>query len=285
MRLLKVFLISSISLVTIFIVVVVLGSIEINDVGYNSANVEVAKTDKKKLKNSIKIKGAEDSNNNEYNTFHSPEERKPDSNVRKENRHNKLDSNDYKLVKEIWKLHKTNKDVIGYITDNKKIKYPVLQAKNKDSNFYLSKDINMSYKVSGSIFIPNDIEFDDKMVLVYGHQMNDGSMFGSLHNYKNKKYFDSNKRINLYSLYDKSNLEVVAVLLTQVYYGANKGFEFYNYRGDISTTEFEEYKNGIKSSILYGSVDDISYTDDFVELITCEYSHKDGRLVLLCKRV
>lgn len=281
MKILKVFLISSISLVLVFITVVILSSIKIQDSKENSNYVNDSVIDvKKQLRNSVKIKGTENSNINDE--FHSKVERYNNSDVRKEKK--KLDSGDSSIIKEMWKLHKLNSDVIGYITDNKKIKYPVLQAKNKDSNFYLSKDVNMSYRLSGSIFIPNDVEFDDKMVLVYGHQMNDGSMFGSLHNYKNKNYFDSNKKINLYSLYDKSDLEVVAVLLTQVYYGANKGFEFYNYRGDISTTEFEEYKNGIKSSILYGSVDDISYTDNFVELITCEYSHKDGRLVLLCKR-
>lgn len=282
MKILKVFLISSISLVLVFITVVILSSIKIQDSKENSNYVNDSVIDvKKQLRNSVKIKGTENSNINDE--FHSKVERYNNSDVRKEKK--KLDSGDSSIIKEMWKLHKLNSDVIGYITDNKKIKYPVLQAKNKDSNFYLSKDVNMSYRLSGSIFIPNDIEFDDKMVLVYGHQMNDGSMFGSLHNYKNKNYFNSNKKINLYSLYDKSDLEVVAVLLTQVYYGADKGFEFYNYRGDISTTEFEEYKNGIKSSILYGSVDDISYTDDFVELITCEYSHKDGRLVLLCRRV
>lgn len=282
MRILKVFLISSISLVMVFITVVILSSLKIQDSKESSNYVSNnSVSSNKQLRNSVKIKGAVNSSIN--NEFHSKVERGNSSDVRKEKK--KLDSEDSSIIKEMWKLHKLNSDVIGYITDNKKIKYPVLQAKNKDSNFYLSKDYNMSYKASGSIFIPNDIKFDDKMVLVYGHQMNDGSMFGSLHKYKDKNYFSRNRKIKLYSLYDKSDLEVVAVLLTQVYYGPSKGFEFYNYRGDISTTEFEEYKEGIKKFVFNGSVESIKYTDDFVELITCEYSHKDGRLVVLCKRV
>lgn len=84
-----------------------------------------------------------------------------------------------------------NADVYGWVkVEGTKINYPVVQHDVND-RFYLHHDIDKKSTIYGAIFTErfNSKSFDDPFVVIYGHSMLDGSMFGSLHSFKNKDFF------------------------------------------------------------------------------------------------
>lgn len=114
--------------------------------------------------------------------------------------------------------------------------------------------------------------------------MKDGSMFGSLKRYLEPDYFQEHRIISLSTLYEEKELEVIGVFLSQVYDDDYAGFEYYNYRGNVTEQEFNEYLSGIEPLMQIGNLSDISYGDKLIELSTCNYHVKNGRLVVLCRQ-
>ena len=101
------------------------------------------------------------------------------------------------------KLREKNEDIIGWIRfDNQKelgINYPIFYS--GDNEKYVRKDINGDYHIAGSIFLEglNQADFSDYYNILYGHNMNDGSMFGSLKKYKDEGFWEDNQYFTVYT--------------------------------------------------------------------------------------
>lgn len=90
------------------------------------------------------------------------------------------------------KLRKTNEDVLGWICiPTSEINYPLLRV--RDNNEYLRRAWDGSDNNVGCIFLEcrNSHDFSDFNTIIYGHYMKNGTMFGSLHSYKEQEYADS----------------------------------------------------------------------------------------------
>ncbi len=100
-------------------------------------------------------------------------------------------------------LKERNSDVIGWINiPNTKVDYPILQANESlPESFYLYHNIDRDYEFAGSIYIQrlNQFDFSDPNTIIYGHNMKNGSMFASIHKFKDKTFFDENKYIYIYT--------------------------------------------------------------------------------------
>ena len=96
-------------------------------------------------------------------------------------------------------LMKINPDVYAWIyIPNTNVDYPVAQSMSDgDDSFYLEHNIYRQYQFSGTIFseIQNSTDFHDKVTVLYGHNMLNGSMFASLHNFEDPTFFDENNTI------------------------------------------------------------------------------------------
>lgn len=79
------------------------------------------------------------------------------------------------------------------------VDYPIVQREG-DNSYYLTHTIDGKKKVEGSIYTEdyNSKDFSDPNTLIYGHNMKNGSMFRTLHNYKDKQFFDENSEIIIY---------------------------------------------------------------------------------------
>lgn len=114
------------------------------------------------------------------------------SNKVKEDSLNVVESNsDSEIVPLLQKLF-NNEEIVGYLYfPEASISYPIVQS--KDNEKYLKKDVYGIYSSSGSIFLDceNNSDFKDKMSILYGHHMRNGSMFGSLEDldYINNEYY------------------------------------------------------------------------------------------------
>jgi sortase B len=90
-------------------------------------------------------------------------------------------------------LKNTNPDIVAWIYQPEtKINYPIVQGKSNQE--YLRKLLNGKYNVNGTLFLDyqNSKDFSDFYSIVYGHNMKNKTMFGSLTGYKNQEYFDKN---------------------------------------------------------------------------------------------
>lgn len=100
-------------------------------------------------------------------------------------------------------LHRQNKDIIAWIRfDNIQelgIDYPVLYS--GDNEKYLRSDLYGESHIAGSIFLEgmNSPDFSDYYSILYGHNMNDGSMFGNLDQYKEQMFWEENQYFTLYT--------------------------------------------------------------------------------------
>ena len=96
-------------------------------------------------------------------------------------------------------LLKLCEDGVGYIyQDDTVVSYPILQAEDNDK--YLRHLMNGEYNVAGSLFV--DYAFEDglnsRYSIIYGHNMDDGSMFGTLTKYKDEEYYKEHPEFQIF---------------------------------------------------------------------------------------
>lgn len=97
-------------------------------------------------------------------------------------------------------LKEQNEDVYAWIRiPGTNVDYPILQH-DEDNGYYLNHTIDGVEAIEGSIYTENynSKEFDDPNTVIYGHNMKNGSMFRTLHNYEDRTFFDENRDIFIY---------------------------------------------------------------------------------------
>ena len=98
---------------------------------------------------------------------------------------------------ELWKI---NPDIYAWIkVPNTLVDYPVLQY-DGDDTFYLNHNVYRQYAFAGSIYTEslNKKDFSDPNTVLYGHNMLNGTMFRSLHNFRDPYFFANNEYIYVY---------------------------------------------------------------------------------------
>jgi len=98
---------------------------------------------------------------------------------------------------ELWEI---NTDVIGWIEiPGTNIDYPFVTT--LDNYYYLDIDLFGNRSQKGTIFtdIRNNPDMEDPFIVLYGHNMRDGSKFANLHRYKNENFFNENNRVIIYT--------------------------------------------------------------------------------------
>ena len=122
-------------------------------------------------------------------------------------------------------------------------------------------------------------------IIIYGHHMNDGSMFTGLMKFTDKSFWENHKTIEFDTLTDRNQYEVIAVFKTVVYTNSEDSFKYYEFTDAENEEEFNEYVAKCKELSLYDTGVTAEYGDKLISLSTCEYSHNNGRLVVVAKRV
>lgn len=97
-------------------------------------------------------------------------------------------------------LKKNNPDIYAWINiPGTVVDYPILR-RDGDNGYYLNHTAEGKTSIYGSIYTEdyNDKDFADFNTVIYGHNMKNGTMFGSLKKYKDKAFFEQNCYINIY---------------------------------------------------------------------------------------
>ena len=112
-------------------------------------------------------------------------------------------------------------------------------------------------------------------------------MFGYLEKYKSKDFYAENKIIDFYILNENKTIkyeyEIFAVFKTEVY--KKDSFKYYNYTNFNNNDCFKKFISKVKELSLYKINVNLEYGDKFITLSTCEYSTKNGRLVVIAKKI
>ena len=170
-------------------------------------------------------------------------------------------------------------DIVAWISSpGTVIDYPVMQA--NDNCFYLSRLPDGTHNKMGSIFLDyrNSADFSDSNILIYGHDMNSGDMFGTLRNYANQSFYEEHYRMFIYTPERDYELILFAgYILDSSVETPPMGFR--------SEEAFDDYIADIKQRSIFISDVTASYGDRLVFLCTCTGRTRDERLIIVGKLV
>lgn len=176
------------------------------------------------------------------------------------------------------KLKESNADYRGWITvENTDIDYPIVQG--TDNDFYLKHDFNKKESISGCVFMDylNEVDKDDNIIL-YGHNMRNGSMFSKLQNFKENEFFYQNNKVIIKDEAEEHTYEVFSVYVLKP--GDKLGKINYS-----SADEFNEYIKFIKNKSFYASDIKVEKGDKILTLVTCTYEIDDARTIVHAKLI
>lgn len=189
------------------------------------------------------------------------------------------DENKEEYTVDFDKLKEQNNETVAWIkVNNTNIEYPVVRA--IDNSFYLNHSFDKSKNSAGWIFADYRNKFDntDKNIVIYGHNMRDGSMFGSMKNILNSEWYDNeeNTDITLYTENEKSIYKVFSIYKIES--------EDYYIKTEFSNNnEFEKFIETLKKRSIKKFNIDISKEDSILTLSTCANNNK-YRVVLHAKK-
>jgi sortase B len=192
-----------------------------------------------------------------------------------------------------------NPDTVGYIQIPDKntgsckdsgVDYPIVQKREGDPEYYLRRNFRGESAEAGTLFLDyrNVLTGSERSgnLIVYGHEMYDGSMFGNLKKYVVDSYFyETHPLVILSSRYEVSTYKIFG------YYYADGGrgeCDFY-YTDKIdfgSEDEFYEYVNQIKKRAWAENGVDVKYGDELLTLSTCATdAYHDARFVVAARKL
>ena len=182
-------------------------------------------------------------------------------------------------------LYLENSDMVGWIQiEGTGIDYPVMQTP-ADPNYYLKHDFEKRYTDYGCPFMQADCDAlcPSDNLIIYGHNMKDGSMFADLAKYRSKAFWQSHKTVWFDTALGSCAYEIFAVIHTTVQADAADAFPFYRFVNAASPEEFADYVSACKVRALYDMGISAEYGDKLLTLSTCDNITDDGRLLVIAK--
>ena len=122
-------------------------------------------------------------------------------------------------------------------------------------------------------------------IVIYGHNMKNGHIFGTLNMYGVPDFFQEHQEIHFDTIYETGIYEAVAVLKTRIRDENEQGFRYYQFFRYENETEFQECADFVENNQLFETSDTLRYGDQILMLSTCEYSQENGRLVVVARKV
>lgn len=176
-------------------------------------------------------------------------------------------------------LLKENSDIIGWLyCENTPINYPVVQAEDNDR--YLRRDLHGEYLRTGTLFADYHCSAvgTGQNHIIYGHNMQNASMFGTIVNYKDQKYYEEHPV--LYYLTPDNDYKI------ELFSGFTANSHSNIYRAEIGDTEaFDAFLQEIIAKSTFNSDVSVTGEDHIVMLSTCSYEFNDARYVACGKLI
>lgn len=190
------------------------------------------------------------------------------------------------VLDEYKSLYNSNKRLIGWLKiDDTKIDYPVMQTTNNE--YFLNHNFNQQTDRNGALFLDKDCDVltPSTNLIIYGHHMKSGNMFGTLDKYSSEEYYKEHPIIQFDSIYEKGAYEVMYVFRSRIYNEEDVVFKYYQFIDAMSQQEFDSNMAEMAALSLYDTGVTASYGDRLLTLSTCDYYVNDGRFVVVARRI
>lgn len=192
-------------------------------------------------------------------------------------------------------LLERNSDVVGYIKiPNTDISYPVVQRRKEDGNeYYLDRNIDKEDAKAGTIFLDWRNYFDyvlegvkvlenSQNLIIYGHDMKDGSMFGGLQSYEDVGgFYSEHPIIELSSNYETYKYKIFSYFIIDAEDDTETKFDCWNILNFVGEDDFYEFVNNARKRSFTLNDVDVEYGDQLVTLSTCNSVFDTGRLIVM----
>ena len=181
-------------------------------------------------------------------------------------------------------VYAQNNDFVGWLCiEGTNINYPVMQTP-EEPNYYLKRAFDHSYSDYGVPYVQENcaLGISDNIV-IYGHNMSNGSMFADLCRYEKKSFWQEHPIIHFDTLSGYGEYEIVTVFKTVAY--SQEGFKYYHFVDAENEADFDAFLAQCRELELYDTGVDAEYGDQLITLSTCEYSRKNGRMVIVAKKI
>ncbi len=186
-----------------------------------------------------------------------------------------------KPISKFGELLKANKDVIGWLSIKGELDLPVVY---KDNEYYLTHDVYKKKSQAGTLFLDENhpLTANAQHLLIHGHNMKDGSMFGHLQRYLDVGYLKKHGIIQFDTLYAQENYVIYAVLIVPE---SSRKAGYINYQGYaklITAKQFADFVEGLKARSKISIPINLAKKDALLTLSTC---HGDDRLIVALRRL
>lgn len=193
-------------------------------------------------------------------------------------------------------LYEKNPHLIGWLSAGEKIDYPVVQY---DNEYYLHHDYFGNADDNGTLFVnaANHINPRDSILLIHGHNMKSGAMFGDLDCFRDYDYLCEYPIVTFRTIWDEEDVCYVPIAAFDASMNpdANGYFNIGRIRFDFDiaadedmparSSELEAYIEAMRELSFWKAPVEADSTDQYIMLVTCSYSHDDGRMMLVCRKL
>ena len=173
-------------------------------------------------------------------------------------------------------LQEENKDIVAWIyCEDTVINYPIVQG--EDNQYYVRRLTDGSYNTAGTLFLDfrNSGDLSDCNSIIYGHNMTNDTMFGTLVEYKDQAYYEAHPTLWILTPERAYRIDLLAGLVT-----SSDDLSTYCFYGDTSELHAGLEKSMAESTFDAG-VTDVSAIHQIVTLSTCTYEHPTARYVVI----
>ena len=181
----------------------------------------------------------------------------------------------------VTKLKGENKDCIGYLeVPGTSISYPIMQTRD-NPNYYLNHDFDKNYSFYGTPYLSAycDLKKSDNLI-IYGHNINGGKMFGALEQYKEKDFFDRHRKI-YFTTDRRREYEVFAVMSVNV-----RKFKYWKFIMARDEKDYDEFAQKVLEHSMWNIGGKPKYKEQMLMLSTCDNGKEDDwRIVVVGKEI
>lgn len=187
------------------------------------------------------------------------------------------------MLSRYYALYERNNDTVGWIKINgTNIDYPVVQH-SSNNLYYLNRNFDKQKSSSGIPYMDYQCTDASDNIIIYGHNMRNGTMFHALLDYKNKSFWQKNNYIGFDTIYERRLYEIFAVFRTAV--GVADEFRYWDFVIAETPDEYAQFVEQCKDLSIYETEIAPQYGEKLLTLSTCSYGAKNERFVVMARMV
>ena len=179
-------------------------------------------------------------------------------------------------------LLRYNQDTVGFLTIGETVDLPVVQREN-DNEYYLTHAYSGEEAREGALFLDGANRLSDENLIVYGHNMRNGTMFGELSSFGEREFLRENAVVRFDTLYE--NALYVPFAMFEASMDENDGHYFDVRQIVFDETSFELFVLKLRGRSVFDVPVEVEYGDQLLTLVTCSYNDDDGRYIVALRKL